>query len=99
LCALRYGALPLVSRVGGLADTVIDANEVALAAGVGTGVQFNPVNGDALESAILRTANLWRDRPAWKRMQKNAMKTDVSWTRPAAAYARLYRELVAGHAG
>lgn len=99
LCALRYGALPLVSRVGGLADTVIDANEVAIAAGVGTGVQFNPVNGDALESAILRTANLWRDRPAWKKMQKNAMKTDVSWTRPAAAYARLYRELVAGHAG
>jgi starch synthase len=99
LCALRYGALPLVARVGGLADTVIDANEVALAAGVGTGVQFSPVSGDALEAAILRTADLWRDRPTWKKLQKNAMKTDVSWTRPAAAYARLYRELVAGRAG
>lgn len=98
LCALRYGALPLVARVGGLADTVIDTNEVALAAGVGTGVQFNPVTGDALEAAILRTANLWRDRPTWKKLQKNAMKTDVSWTRPAAAYARLYRELAAGRA-
>lgn len=99
LCALRYGALPLVARVGGLADTVIDANEVALAAGVGTGIQFSPVSGDALEGAMLRTFDLWRDRAGWKKLQKNAMKTDVSWTRPAAAYARLYRELASGRAG
>jgi starch synthase len=98
LCALRYGALPLVARVGGLADTVIDANEVALAAGTGTGIQFNPVTGDAFESALNRTFDLWRDRAAWKKLQKNAMKSDVSWTRPAAAYARLYRALVAGQA-
>jgi starch synthase len=96
LCALRYGALPLVARVGGLADTVIDANEVALAAGVGTGFQFSPVTGDGFEGAFDRAFDLWRDRPTWKKLQKNAMKSDVSWTRPAAAYARLYRALAAG---
>ena len=44
LCALRYGALPIVAHVGGLCDTVIDANEMALAAGVGTGFHFAPVD-------------------------------------------------------
>jgi starch synthase len=93
LCALRYGALPVVARVGGLADTVIDANPMALAAGIGTGVQFAPTTADALEFAIHRTAALWRDRPAWIRLQRNAMATDVSWRGPARHYARLFREL------
>ncbi|MCX5495969.1 glycogen synthase GlgA [Kaistia dalseonensis] len=95
LCALRYGAIPLVARVGGLADTIIDANEVARAAGIGTGIQFGSVTPAGLEAAILRAAELWRDKPYWQAMQKNAMKTDVSWSRPAATYAALYRSMVA----
>ncbi len=93
LCALRYGAVPVVARVGGLCDTIIDANEMALAAGAATGVQFSPVTTDNLAQALGKTAKLFRDRPAWRTMQKNGMTTDVSWRRPARRYAALYREL------
>jgi len=95
LCALRYGALPLVARVGGLADTVIDANEMALAAGVATGIQFAPPTRDALEAAIARAVRLWRQPNAWGRIQRNGMASDVGWARPARRYAALYRELAA----
>jgi starch synthase len=93
LCALRYGAVPIVGRVGGLADTVIDASEMALASGAATGVQFSPVTSDSLAVALWRTAKLFRDKTAWRTMQKNGMATDVSWRRPAHRYATLYREL------
>ena len=95
LCALRYGAIPIVARVGGLADTIIDANEMALAAGAGTGIQFSPVTRGHLELAVGRAIALRRDRQGWRRMQLRAMATDVGWTRPAKRYAALYRELVA----
>ena len=95
LAALRYGSLPVVSRVGGLADTVVDANEMALASSAGTGIVFSPVSRETLEIAIDRTAALWRQAMVWRRVQVRAMFTDVSWTRPARRYATLYRELVA----
>ena len=93
LCALRYGAVPVVARVGGLADTVIDASPVALAAAVATGVQFAPVTVEMLEAAIARAAALHRNRQVWQTIQRNGMATDVSWCDPARHYAALYREL------
>jgi starch synthase len=91
LCALRYGAVPVVSRVGGLADTVIDANEAALAAGVANGIQFGE---SALRPALRRVASLWGQQRVWRRMQANGMAADVSWKRPAKQYAALYREII-----
>jgi starch synthase len=93
LCALRYGAVPIVARVGGLTDTVIDANEAALASGVATGIQFLPVNQSGLAEALDRAGRLWQDRSAWTRMQRNGLKADVSWRRSAQHYADLYRVL------
>ncbi len=96
-CALRYGAIPVVARVGGLSDTVVDATEMALAAGSGTGIVFAPVTRDALALALDRTVRLWRQRATWHRMQQHAMAVDVGWGRPAKHYAKMYRDLVAGH--
>ena len=93
LCALHYGAIPVVSRVGGLADTVIDANEVAIAGDVGTGVQFGPVTSENLAVAIRRAKALFHNKPVWRRMQKNGMTVDVSWRNPARRYADLYRQV------
>lgn len=94
LCAMRYGCLPIVTRVGGLADTVIDANEAALAAGVATGFQMDAAEPAALDLALHRVAAAWREPAVWAKMQQNAMRADVGWGRSAAQYAALYRELL-----
>lgn len=95
LYGLRYGTVPVVSRVGGLADTIIDANEVALAAGVATGFQFAPVTVDALAATVTRAIRCYRDPATWRSLQKRGMATDVSWRRPATQYAELYKSLAA----
>lgn len=93
LYGLRYGCVPVVARTGGLADTIIDANDAALAAGVATGIQFSPVDGASLKNALARTAALYADKVTWKNMQLRGMATDVSWDRSAAAYGALYKGL------
>ena len=93
MIAMRYGTVPVAARVGGLADTIVDANEMALAAHSGTGVLFAPVLSDMLVWAIERTCDLWRSRVRWRAMQRRAMRSDLSWRGPARAYAALFREL------
>ena len=92
---LRYGCVPVVARVGGLADTIIDANDAALSAGVATGIQFSPVEAPALQRAITRAISLYGHRQSWRTIQKRGMRSDVSWTKGAASYAALYRKLAA----
>jgi starch synthase len=91
LCALRYGAVPVVSRAGGLADTVIDANDAAVTAGVGTGIVFGTATRPQLEAGLRRAAALWQDGPAWRTVQRNGMAATVGWDRSAKEYAALYR--------
>ena len=92
--ALRYGCVPLVSRVGGLNDTVIDANVAAIQAEVATGVQFAPPTEAALGDAIRRLLALYADEKSWKKMQRRGMKSDVSWQASASRYADLYASLI-----
>jgi starch synthase len=93
LCAMRYGTIPVVGRVGGLNDTVIDASPAALAKGCATGVQFSPIDPHMLASAINRTFALYAKPKTWKVMVKNCMAQDVSWDGSAQLYAELYARL------
>jgi starch synthase len=100
LCALRYGAIPIVSNVGGLADTVSDENEAGADA---TGFKFAPVTTEALDHALRRAAAAFfasrSSASNWPRMQLNGMLTDVSWRHRAGRYAELYRSVVAQRRG
>ena len=94
--ALRYGTIPVVHGVGGLADSVVDADEASLNEGRATGVVFGAPTLDALISAILRASHLCREQPAlWRQMQLTGMAIDNGWRRAAGAYAQVYAELLA----
>ena len=93
LYALRYGSIPLVARVGGLADTVIDANAAALDAGAATGIVFSPVTEEALGEALRRGFALYQQPKVWRKMQRRGLKSDVSWDKSARHYADLYATL------
>jgi starch synthase len=93
LYALRYGALPLVRRTGGLADTVIDANAVTLADGSATGFVFDEESPEALLEAAQHAIALYADRASWQRLIRQAMSRDFSWAAAARKYQALYRIL------
>jgi starch synthase len=95
LYALRYGTLPLVRRVGGLADTVIDADALSLADGTATGFAFDEESPQGLGAAIARAVELFRQRELWRRIVRRAMTRDFSWGAAARQYLALYRELYA----
>ena len=93
LYALRYGALPVVARTGGLADTVIHANAAALSAGCATGICHRSGSVAALEHALAQLCALHDDKPTFQRLQRNAMKQPLGWATSAALYAALYARL------
>jgi starch synthase len=90
LCALAYGAVPVVGKVGGLADTVADPNDSREP----TGFNFSPVAASEFANALRRVFSGWLDKQFWRRLQLNGMRTDVSWKRQAGQYARLYSDLL-----
>ncbi len=93
LYGLRYGTVPVVAATGGLADTVINANPVALAAGVSTGIVFQGIDRLGLSRALNQLIRAFADQKGWTAMQKRGMTQDLGWGASSAKYAELYEAL------
>ncbi len=91
LYSLRYGSLPVVRKVGGLADTVHDIETENFANDRATGIVFTGATGDGLPEALLRTLQLYQNKIHWRQVQLAGMRQDFSWQRSAQAYLELYR--------
>jgi starch synthase len=92
--AQRYGSLPLVTRVGGLVDTVTDTGQETLADGTATGFIADEAGTAALARATERVLALWQRPDLWQGVQRAAMARDFRWGGPARRYADLYRSLI-----
>tara|TARA_R110001592_G_scaffold363371_1_gene685820 strand:- start:479012 stop:480457 length:1446 start_codon:yes stop_codon:yes gene_type:complete len=90
LYSLRYGTLPLVRQVGGLADTVVDCSAQTLAAGTATGFVFQRPEASELLACLSRATSLWYDKETWRQLQLTAMGQDFSWQQSAQRYQELY---------
>jgi starch synthase len=95
LYGLRYGTLPVVHRVGGLADTVVDADEAALREDRATGFAFSGGSPEALARALRPALVGWHHPAAGKQVPRRAVGPATSWRAPAARYATLYAALCA----
>jgi starch synthase len=88
MIAMRYGAVPIVRRTGGLKDTVVAYEPQDK----GTGFLFGPAEPEALADVINEALGVFEDPRAWLGLQLRAMAQDFSWSRSARAYVDLYAE-------
>lgn len=94
LYAMRYGTVPVVRHVGGLADSVVNADPSTIANNTATGFAFTEASATALLGCLERALSLYRQPVAWRRIQRCAMKQDFGWRQPAQTYLSLYQDLV-----
>ena len=93
--SLRYGTVPVVRKVGGLADSVVQYDTET---GRGTGFLFEEFSAAALRQALEAALDLYPDRERWQQVMRNGMAKDFSWGRQIQQYVELYRRLGVGGA-
>jgi starch synthase len=93
---MRYGSVPVVRAIGGLADTVTDV-AAANATRKGNGFTFSDYTGDAFWVALERALDTFRDKKTWRSLQEHGMKADWSWEASAKKYEDLYRKAIEFH--
>jgi starch synthase len=89
--AMRYGAVPIVRRVGGLADCVTD---IDAARNIGTGFIFDHYNHYGLFGAFVRALETYRHPITWNAIIKRAMTTNFSWEKSAQEYVKLFERAI-----
>lgn len=89
LIAMKYGTLPVVSRVGGLADTV-----KGYPASDATGFFIDPLSEDGICAALDTALQAYADKKQWFKLVKNAMAADNSWDKSAQEYINLYHKTI-----
>ncbi|MEO8349891.1 MAG: glycogen/starch synthase [Acidobacteriota bacterium] len=87
MLAMRYGAVPIARRTGGLADTIVDVGDPD-----GTGVLFDGYDTISLAHALDRAHRVYAHPESWIELQRRGMEKDFSWDRSAVQYESLYRE-------
>ncbi len=91
MIAMKHGVVPIVRAVGGLVDTVFDANYSDRPYHERNGYVFNDYNYQGLESAMRRAIGLWYKYPAYfQQLRENGMRYDYSWNRPGQDYLNIY---------
>lgn len=96
LYSLRYGTLPIVTPVGGLADTVIDSSAKNIKNKTANGFVLKEQSTAALLAAIQHALDLFQQPETWQQLQVNAMSGDFSWQTSAARYIELYQQVLLG---
>ena len=91
LIALRYGTIPLVHRVGGLYDTILDIDDSRGEEICGRGVEIDPYESSGLLDAVERATALYENRSELQKWIRSNMQCDLSFRKSAEAYLRLYK--------
>lgn len=90
--SLRYGTIPVVHAIGGLADTVVDANEHNRHHGTANGFSFHDYNPDAFAQTMHRAIELYHQKDEWGKLVETGMRQDWSWRPRAEAYQATYEK-------
>ncbi|MEO0775496.1 MAG: glycogen synthase, partial [Bacteroidota bacterium] len=86
--AMRYGTIPIVRKVGGLVDTVID-----IGAPGGHGLTFNHLSADDALIALHRAMEAYQDQTYFAELRERVMGVNFSWQKSAEQYLDLYRRV------
>lgn len=88
--SMIYGTVPIVRRVGGLADSVVDATLGTVAARTANGFSFTEYSPLELIRSVERAVESFNDRPLWDQLVQTGMRRDWSWQRSAEEYIAVY---------